>query len=317
LNKTYRMKKYISGIVHRFGVVLFLALAGGAGLSSCSKDDNPVNADYSATDDALIKSYITTNNITTAQKQASGLYFVPTVTNANAPKVTVGKNVSFLYTGTLLNGTVFGTSGQDVTKAASFVLGNSNVIAGLQEGISLMHLGDKATLLIPSGLAFGAPGSTSTTGAAVPANTVVRFDVEVTDLNYAATDDALIQKYITANNITGAQKQTSGLYYVPTTTNAAGTQAVAGKSVSVLYTGKLLDGTTFDASSLHGNTPITFVLGAGKVIPGWDEGIALMRKGEKAILLIPSALAYGASSPSSTIPANSVLRFEVELTDVQ
>jgi peptidylprolyl isomerase len=312
------MKKYFSGILHRVGVVLFLALAGGAGLSSCSKDDSAVNADYSAADDALIKSYIATNNITTAQRQTSGLYFIPTVTNANATKVTVGKNVSFLYTGTLLNGSVFTTSGQDASKAASFILGNSSVIAGLQEGISLMHVGDKATLLIPSGLAFGPAGSGSaSTGTTVPANTVVRFDVEVTDLNYAATDEALIQKYIAANNITGAQRTASGLYYVPVVANAAGTPAVANKSVSVLYTGKLLDGTTFDATSLRNNAPFTFTLGAGQVIPGWDEGIALMRKGEKATLLIPSALGYGANSPGTAIPANSVLRFDVELTDVK
>ncbi|MBH0619189.1 FKBP-type peptidyl-prolyl cis-trans isomerase, partial [Salmonella enterica] len=226
------MKKYFASLAYRLGMVALLALAGSTGLSSCHKDDTTVAPDYTATDDALIKSYLATNNITTAQKQASGLYFVPVTTNANAAKATSGTNVSFLYTGTLLNGTTFATSGQDKTKAASFVLGNSNVIAGLQEGISLMHLGDKATLLIPSALAFGPGGNTN-----VPANSVVRFDVEIVDFNYAATDDALLQQYITANNITGAQKQASGLYYVPVTTNPAGTAATAGKSVSVLYTG--------------------------------------------------------------------------------
>ncbi|RYY16678.1 MAG: FKBP-type peptidyl-prolyl cis-trans isomerase [Cytophagaceae bacterium] len=233
--------------------------------------------------------------------------------------MTAGKNVSFLYTGTLLNGAVFGTSGQDITKAASFVLGgNSSVITGLQEGLSLMHLGDKATLLIPSGLAFGPSGSSANSGSTtVPPNTVVRFDVEVTDLGYAATDEAIIQKYLTANTITGAQRQASGLYYVPITANPTGTPATAGKSVSVLYTGRLLDGTVFDASSQHGNVPITFTLGAGQVIAGWDEGIALMRKGEKATLLIPSALAYGPSGAGTTITPNTVLRFEVEVTDVK
>ncbi len=307
------MKKYFFNKMHRFGVVLLLALAGGASISGCSKDENPVNVDYSATDDALIKSYLTTNSITTAQRQASGLYFVPTVTNATATKVTVGKNVSFLYTGTMLNGSVFTTSGQDVSKAASFVLGGSNVITGLQEGISLMHLGDKATLLIPSGLAFGPAGN----GSTVPANTVVRFDVEVIDLDFAATDDAIIKKYIADNNITGAQKQASGLYYVPTATNATGVQATANKSVSVLYTGKLLNGTTFDATSQRGNAPFTFTLGTKQVIPGWDEGIALMRKGEKATLLIPSALGYGPRGSGNAIAPNTVLRFDVELTDVK
>lgn len=136
--------------------------------------------------------------------------------------------------------------------------------------------------------------------------------------DYSAVDDAAITKYLAANSITTAQKQASGLYFVPTTTNPAGVQATAGKTVSVLYTGRLLNGTVFDASSQHSNVPISFVLGRGQVIAGWDEGIALMRKGEKATLLIPSALAYGPTGAGSgTIPANSVLRFEVELVDVQ
>lgn len=306
------MKKYFFSFTYRVGLGLLLTLAGGAALSSCNKDDSQVTADYTATDDALIKSYLTTNNITTAQKQTSGLYFVPITTNAGAAKPTTGTNVSFLVTGTLLDGTVF-SSFQDRSKPANFVLGNPNTIQGLQEGIALMHLGDKATLLIPSALAFGPSGN----GGTVPANAVVRIDVEVTDFNYAVTDDALIQKYIADNKITGAQKQASGLYYVPVVANATGTPATAGKTVSVLYTGKLLDGSTFDASSQHGNTPLSFTLGAKQVIAGWDEGIALMRKGEKATLLIPSALAYGSSSPGTAIPANSVLRFDVELTDVQ
>lgn len=84
----------------------------------------------------------------------------------------------------------------------------------------------------------------------------------------------------------------------------------------MLYTGKLLDGTVFDASSRNGNTPYRFVLGARKVIAGWDEGIALLRKGEKGILLIPSALGYGPQGNQS-IPPNAVLYFDVELVDVQ
>jgi FKBP-type peptidyl-prolyl cis-trans isomerase len=132
----------------------------------------------------------------------------------------------------------------------------------------------------------------------------------------APDDEAIIKKYIADNKITNAQRQSSGLYYVPVTSNPSGVQATAGKKVSVLYTGTFLDGKVFDASSMHGNTPIEFVLGARQVIAGWDEGIALMHKGEKSILLIPSALGYGASGRSS-IPPNTVLRFDVELVDVK
>jgi FKBP-type peptidyl-prolyl cis-trans isomerase len=299
----------------RFRLLFLLLAAVGLLTTACSKDEAPI--DYGPVDDAIITKYLASKAITTAQKQPSGLYFVPTTTNATAKLATVGTNVSIRYTATLLDGTVFDATSLRNNTPVSFVLGKSNVLYGLQEGVSLMHLGDKATLLIPSGLAYGASGTTGQNGTVVPPNTVVRFDVEVVDFNFAATDDAIITQYLTSAAITTAQKQASGLYYVPVTANPTGIQATAGKTISVLYTGRLMDGTVFDASSSNNNKPFDFILGSGSVIKGWDEGIALMRKGEKAILLIPSALAYGPSSPSTTIPANSVLRFEVEVVDVK
>lgn len=300
----------------RFRLLSLLLLATLGLLSTaCSKDDAPVN--YGPIDDATITKYLADKAITTAQKQPSGLYFVPTTTNATAKLATVGTNVSLRYTASLLDGTVFDGTALRNNVISSFVIGNSNAPTGLQLGTLLMHLGDKATLLLPSGLAFGAGEVTGPTGVKVPANSVVRYDVELTDFNFALTDDAIITQYLTTASITTAQKQASGLYFVPVTSNPSGTPAVAGKTVSVLYTGRLMDGTVFDATSQRNNVPLSFLLGSGSVIKGWDEGIALMRKGEKAILVIPSALAYGPSSPSTTIPANSVLRFEVEVTDVK
>ncbi|GAB3662887.1 FKBP-type peptidyl-prolyl cis-trans isomerase [Hymenobacter agri] len=140
----------------------------------------------------------------------------------------------------------------------------------------------------------------------------------VTQPDNSAADDATIQKYLSDNKITNARKLPSGLYYVPVITNPNGVLATAGRSVSVNYTGTLLDGTVFDATSRHTPVaPFTFTLGAGQVIKGWDEGIAQMKKSEKSILLIPSGLAYGATPPSSAIPPNAVLRFDVELTNIQ
>ena len=289
-------------------------MLGGALATSCSKDETTAVVDYSATDDALIQKYLTTNNITTALKQPSGLYFVPVVTNANAPLATTGQVVSMLYTGKLLDGTVFDATAQRSDYPYNFKLGTNRIPVGIEQGIALMHQGDKAVLLIPSGLAYGSSGISPS----IPANAVLRFEVELTDLNptFVVPDDKTIQKYLADNNITTAQKQPSGLYYVPGTTNPSGTQAAAGKTVSVLYTGKFMYGMVFDASSQHGNAPYSFVVGSKQVIAGWDEGIALMRKGEKGQLLIPSALAYGPTGLGS-IPANTVLRFDVEVTDVK
>jgi peptidylprolyl isomerase len=88
-----------------------------------------------------------------------------------------------------------------------------------------------------------------------------------------------------------------------------------GDRVQVHYTGTLEDGTVFD-SSVDGGTPFEFVLGQGQVISGWDQGIALMREGGRATLIIPPELAYGAQGAGGAIPPNATLTFEVELVAV-
>ena len=107
----------------------------------------------------------------------------------------------------------------------------------------------------------------------------------------------------------------SGLEYVEITPGA-GPAPQTGDFVAVHYVGTLEDGTVFD-SSYSRNEPIRFMLGVGNVIKGWDEGIALMREGGKAKLIIPPDLAYGANGAGTVIPPNATLIFEVELVAVQ
>jgi FKBP-type peptidyl-prolyl cis-trans isomerase len=98
---------------------------------------------------------------------------------------------------------------------------------------------------------------------------------------------------------------------------AAGEGAKNGDTVSVLYTGKLQDGTEFDSSAKHGGEPIDFILGRKMVIPGWEEGVAGMQVGEKRVLTIPPALAYGGSGAGGVIPPNATLTFDVELVGLK
>ena len=96
-----------------------------------------------------------------------------------------------------------------------------------------------------------------------------------------------------------------------------GATAESGDTVTVNYVGSLTNGTVFDASANHGTSGFTFTLGAGQVIPGWDQGIVGMKEGGKRKLVIPPSLAYGNQAIGNVIPANSTLVFEVELVKVQ
>lgn len=106
----------------------------------------------------------------------------------------------------------------------------------------------------------------------------------------------------------------SGLQYV-IVEEGSGTEAEEGNIVQVHYTGRLEDGTQFD-SSLDRGQPIQFALGSGRVIAGWDEGIALLREGDQARLIIPPDLGYGATGSGGVIPPNATLTFDVELVKV-
>lgn len=102
-----------------------------------------------------------------------------------------------------------------------------------------------------------------------------------------------------------------------------GAEAAPGTQVSVLYVGKLTDGTVFDSSAAHNNEPLTFVLGSQDMIPGFQIGVNGMKVGGQRVMAVPPSLAYGnqpVTNPETgavIIPANSTIVFEVELVDVK
>ena len=125
-------------------------------------------------------------------------------------------------------------------------------------------------------------------------------------------DTTAIRAFVVANNIP-VLKTTQGLFYQIITPGSGSVTYTASTKVTADYTGKLLNGTTFDTTI--GKSPIEFSLGG--VIAGWQIGIPLIQNGGTIRLLIPSYYAYGNSSPSGLIPENSILDFNVTLRNVQ
>lgn len=130
----------------------------------------------------------------------------------------------------------------------------------------------------------------------------------------AMADADTIDAYLEKKGIEEYTTTDSGLRYV-VTKEGSGPKPDAGDRVRVHYTGTLLNGEKFDSSVDRGD-PLEFVLGQGRVIPGWDEALGYIKEGGKATLYIPSPLAYGSRSPSPKIPAYSILVFDVELVEV-
>lgn len=144
-------------------------------------------------------------------------------------------------------------------------------------------------------------------------------DAQAKSAGQIKVDEEKIQAYIKEKNLSNVQKTASGVYY-QVIKEGKGPKAKAGDDVSVHYTLSFLNGKELESSKKNpaGNgEPFTFTLGQGQVIKGWDEGIAELKEGSSAILLVPSPLAYGDQDRGPDMPANSILRFDVELMDVK
>lgn len=133
-------------------------------------------------------------------------------------------------------------------------------------------------------------------------------------------DDQKLQEYFAKNNLK-PEKTESGVYYT-VRTPGSGAAITAGMSASVKYTGKTIEGVAFDSNvdtsiGHHGTDLLTFNVGMGQMIPGFDEGVQHLKKGAKATLYIPSGMGYGANAAGPLIPAYSILVFDVEVVDVK
>ncbi len=224
------------------------------------------------------------------------------VKNGKGTKLEPGMKVKVHYTGFFEDMSMFDSS-LEREQPIEITLGRGMVIKGWEEGLSYLRVGDKARIWIPYQLAYGEQGR-----GPIPPESNLIFDVEVLD----ATPIKSAQPF------SATQKDTlstdSGLKYI-IVEGGRGVYPADGDIVIVHYSGYLTDGTMFD-SSVERDQPFRFVIGQGQVIPGWDEGVALMRENAKYRFIIPAELAYGEKG-AGPIPPGATLIFDVELLEIE
>lgn len=281
------MRKIIVFNIEIVGIISALLLTG------CIKDNSE---EMKAQEMRLLQQYLEDNNIT-QEPTASGLYYIP-IREGTGISPDEGTFIEIHYVGELIDGTIFTTSYQETAETsgihdAEFLYGPARLqlgyigVAGLNEGIQLMKVGGKAKFILPSDLAMGGYASGS-----VPAYSTLIYTIELLE----AFDDPekfeqeRIWDYLKEGAFENVDSTESGLYYIRENPGT-GEFFVDGNDVKVFYTGKFLDGRVFDSNV--GGEVLSFTLPGAYIIDGWNEGIKLMRNGEKGTLIIPYHLGYG------------------------
>ncbi len=215
-----------------------------------------------------------------------------------------GDSVSVEYTGWLTNGTMFDSSYKRPS-SFKFPVGQGKVIDGWDLGVAGMKVGGKRHLVIPGALAYGPHGRPPI----IPADATLVFDIELKEIaapRIAPVAPTVLPDGAFINSSTGLKFHDFEV--------GTGNIAKPGATIAVDYTGWTTDGKKFD-SSFDRPDPIRFPLGKGRVIKGWDEGIAGMQVGGRRQLVIPAEIAYGAQGRPPVIPPNATLIFEVVLVE--
>ncbi len=230
----------------------------------------------------------------------------------------VGDSISFNLTSRIGDSSLYNSRRSNKGKPVQYLVMPIAIRGDLAEGFAMMAKGDVAEFQISVDTLLN-QGQELPKWVQRNMGLKLKYNIELLSIkSIAQEDEKQLQALFKTKGIKPTKTKT-GLYY---TTSKKGTGAApqSGDTVVVNYTGRLLDGDAFDSNTdaAFGHLqPYSFVLGSKKVIAGWEEGIALLPKGTKAVFYIPSSLAYGSASPGQDIPANSVLVFDMELLEVK
>ncbi len=280
-----------------FGVIFGISF-----LSSCSIDNDFVDADDLATvEKEQLQQYFDENGIS-ATEDGSGIYYVVDTANTGGTPAQ-GNVVSIYYTGSLLNGSVFDEhTVQDGDPVIMEQGANAIWPVGLDDGLALMNEGETFTLYLPSAKAFGIFEFSSL----IPSNSIVVFQVtvaQVQTLTERLTEETnIINTYISDSALNdldmhptdSVERLSSGVWF-KTLVRGYGTATPADNQfVSVRYAASYLEsGVVFDQTS--GNATFDFPHNTNLVIQGFDDAVGNMVEGERAMAILSSNLAYGSS----------------------
>ncbi len=272
-------------------------------------------------------------------KADNGLHYKFFNQDESAPKAQEGEGITIRYTlkKQSNDSMIFDSKSSSPEGTNRLGLGKSMSIGGIEDALKMMAKGDSASFIISSDSFFLKTNGYKQLPPFVKPGEHLTFFVKMVDIKskkeieenqkmqmaeqQAKAKEAMerekgdFDKYLADNKIT-TKPNASGLIYIETK-KGSGPAPKALEMVKVHYTGKLLDGTTFDSSVERGE-PIEFVIGQQpqQVITGWEEGLMMMKKGGKAKLIIPSNLAYGEGGRAQ-IPPYAPLVFDVELIDIK
>ncbi len=291
----------------------FILLAGFLLLNACIRDDSE---ELKEQEERLLEKYLLDHGIT-QEPTASGLYFI-LLEDTVGVSPTITDVVEFEYTGRLVDNRVFGTTYKDIAEDEDIYSENviygpvrlilQSSLPGLAEGFQLMQEGEKAMMIIPSDLAYRG----NSIGIISRFSTLI-FTIHLQKVipDPLAYENIQIKNFMDERGLSG-EPTASGLYYFPSVVGE-GENVPYGSRVDVYYKGYYLDGRVFD-SNLDDPSPLTVTVPSDFIIPGWSEGLQLMKKGSKGTLIVPYEQAYGALGTSLISPYMTMV-FYMEVVD--
>jgi FKBP-type peptidyl-prolyl cis-trans isomerase len=298
--------KHTNNIIKIVFALLFISLG------ACQKSVESIEDMKARENDEAIQAYLSKNNIT-ATKTSVGVYYVITKKNDAGKTPAVGDLITYHYKTKRLDGVGLDSTSTINNKPGYSPFGTINNIWG--QVASVLKEGEKGTFFLPYNFAYGVKST-----ANLPGYSPVQMEFSLEKLR---NEEEQINSYIADNKLI-TTKTSTGLHFEITKAVPAGEVLKTGQTIKVKYTGKLL----YFSNNVDINNKITntfdsgefeIVLGSGKTIKGFEEGIAKLKVGEKGNLIFPSTLGYGDVGSSKDANGNqkilpkSPLLFEIEV----